>query len=47
MIDDVVDQKKVKQKEEAVLGVTDTLVELPKTGNIDFSILVCGVLLLL
>lgn len=47
VIDDVVGSEEGKtEKEEAVLGVTDTLVELPKTGNIDFSILVCGVLLL-
>ena len=39
------DEVKTKEEEE-VLGVADTLLELPKTGNIDFSILVCGVLLL-
>ena len=32
--------------EGVVLGVTDTLVELPKTGSVDFSILTCGVMLL-
>ncbi|MGI6484581.1 MAG: hypothetical protein ACOX0R_03085 [Candidatus Dojkabacteria bacterium] len=52
MIDDV-ESEEVEEKEDiktekegVVLGVTDTLVELPKTGNIDFSILTCGVMLL-
>ncbi len=46
-LEEVEEKEEVKtEKEEAVLGVTDTLVELPKTGNIDLTILVCGVMLL-